>query len=87
MHLIFTFFVKPFKSFADRADKGFIVFTLGSLVQVSKMPMKMRESFIRVFARLPQKVIWKWESSRPENVSVNVLMTSWLPQNDLLGTK
>ena len=61
------------------------VFTLGSLVQVSKMSAKTREAFINVFARLPQRVIWKWEASRPENVSVNVMMTKWLPQQDLLG--
>lgn len=43
--------------------------------------------FIRVFARLPQRVFWKWE--KPEGmrdkVSENVVLLDWLPQQDLIG--
>ena len=49
------------------------------------MPVKTREAFINVFARLPHRVIWKWEAPRPANMPANVLTTKWLPQQDLLG--
>ena len=37
------------------------------------------------FRKLPQKVIWKWESEIPADVPSNIMMTKWLPQQDLLG--
>ena len=49
------------------------------------MPAKTREAFISVFARLPQRVVWKWEAARPVNMPANVLTPKWLPQQDLLG--
>lgn len=51
------------------------------------MPEKYRRVFVRVFSRLRQRVIWKFESeSMPETVSSNVMLRKWLPQQDILGT-
>ena len=74
--------------FANEADQGFIVFTLGSNAKVSAMPEHIKNMFVRVFARIPQRVFWKWEM---DNLAVNTLPASvkivnWLPQQDLLGT-
>ena len=51
------------------------------------MPEKFISTFVQVFSRLPQKVIWKWDdpNRKPDNVSQNVLLAQWLPQQDLLG--
>lgn len=38
---------------------------------------------INVFASLNQKVIWKYEE--PIKVPSNVMIDSWLPQNDILA--
>ena len=76
---------QEFKTFADGAKNGFIVFTLGSLVPVSSMPEEAKMAFIGAFAKLPQKVIWKWEGEIPENIPSNVMLSSWLPQQDLLS--
>ena len=76
---------QPFETFADEADDGFIVFTLGSFVPVSSMPNATLQIFLKVFAQLPQRVVWKWESRFQPDISANVLMTDWLPQQDLLG--
>ena len=76
---------KEFQTFADEAEDGFIVFTLGSLVSVSEMPEEDLKAFLKAFAKLPQKVIWKWESEIPPNLPPNIMMTKWLPQQDLLG--
>ncbi len=73
------------KTFADEAKDGFIVFTLGSFVSVSTMPKETVNTFIRVFSKLPQRVVWKWEADIPQGVPSNIMMVDWLPQQDLLG--
>ncbi|KZS03466.1 Ugt36Ba, partial [Daphnia magna] len=72
-----------FKVFADEAKDGFIVFTLGSFVSVSSMPQDLVDTFMRVFSKLPQRVIWKWEAAIPDNIPPNIMMVDWLPQQDL----
>lgn len=51
------------------------------------MPENIKQMFVRVFARLPQRVIWKWEkeSLLVDSVTPNVKIVDWLPQQDLLG--
>jgi glucuronosyltransferase len=73
------------KTFADEADKGFILLTLGSLIKVSSMPEKTLQAFMDAFSKLPQKVICKWETKIPNNIPSNILLVDWLPQQDLLG--
>lgn len=65
---------------------GFLVFTVGSVIQMDEMPIQILEVFKNVFARLPQKVIWQWKTL-PQNQTMppNVLLSTWLPQQDLLG--
>jgi len=50
------------------------------------MPNETLQAFINAFAKLPQRVFWKWEAKKPENIPPNVMMTKWLPQQDLIGT-
>ncbi|KAK8724718.1 hypothetical protein OTU49_011233 [Cherax quadricarinatus] len=63
---------------------GVIYFNLGSVAQGNSMPVQYRELFLRVFARLPQRVIWKYEGEL-DNVPDNVMITDWLPQQDILA--
>jgi glucuronosyltransferase len=46
------------------------------------MPESVKEIFIRVFARIPQRVFWKWETGTSDSteISTNVKMVDWLPQ-------
>jgi len=37
------------------------------------------------FSRLKQRVIWKWETEVMDDLPSNVLLSKWLPQNDVLG--
>ena len=39
---------------------------------------------LKVFSRLKQKVIWKWETEMPD-APANVMISSWLPQTSLLA--
>jgi UDP-glucoronosyl and UDP-glucosyl transferase len=48
------------------------------------MPREKIDVFLKVFGRLKQKVLWKFEddlAGKPENVKIG----AWLPQNDILG--
>ena len=49
------------------------------------MPQHALDAFLRVFAEIPQRVIWKWDGQKLENASDNILFIDWLPQQDLLG--
>ena len=83
------FLEKDLEIVADAANEGFIVFSLGSAIPVSSMPPDLIELFVKVFAKFPsQKVFWKWEKTRvpPKELTQNVKIVEWLPQQDLLGT-
>ncbi|XP_041848034.1 UDP-glucuronosyltransferase 1A1-like [Melanotaenia boesemani] len=62
---------------------GFVVFTLGSMV--SDMPEDITSIFIEAFRQIPQKVIWRYTGKVPGNISDNVKIMKWVPQNDLLA--
>ncbi|XP_041848037.1 UDP-glucuronosyltransferase 1A1-like [Melanotaenia boesemani] len=62
---------------------GFVVFTLGSMV--SDMPEEITSIFIEAFRQIPQKVIWRYTGNVPGNISDNVKIMKWVPQNDLLA--
>jgi glucuronosyltransferase len=72
--------------FADSsAPHGFIYFSLGSAMKGSDMPEASRQIFIRVFSRLKQKVLWKWETEEMPDLPPNVKLSKWAPQQDILG--
>ncbi|KAM8838691.1 UDP-glucuronosyltransferase 1A1-like [Synchiropus picturatus] len=64
-------------------EHGFIVFTLGSMV--SEMPEDLTVVFLEAFRQIPQKVIWRFTGTVPDNVPENVKLMKWVPQNDLLA--
>ena len=66
-------------------DAGFIYFSLGSAMPGNKMPEKLRKMFISAFSRLPQRVLWKWETEKMDDLPQNVKLSKWLPQQDILG--
>jgi glucuronosyltransferase len=67
------------------AEDGFILFSLGSIVQGKNMPENYRKAFIKVFGKLKQRVIWKWETEDMPDLPKNVKLSKWLPQQDILG--
>ncbi|KAF2367395.1 UDP-glucuronosyl/UDP-glucosyltransferase [Trinorchestia longiramus] len=66
-------------------DAGTIYFSLGSAVKPKDMPDNFRQMFVKAFARLPQRVVWKWHEDNMEDLPPNVKLGSWLPQQDILG--
>ena len=69
-------------------DDGFIIVSFGTLLRGSGMPDKARNVFLKTFARIRQRVLWKWEIIDNEDLKMiprNVKLLPWLPQQDLLG--
>uniref|UniRef100_A0A3P8SK03 UDP-glucuronosyltransferase n=1 Tax=Amphiprion percula TaxID=161767 RepID=A0A3P8SK03_AMPPE len=60
-----------------------IIMSLGTFV--SELPADMANEIAAAFAKLPQKVIWRYKGSRPDTLGNNTLLVDWMPQNDLLG--
>lgn len=74
------------EEFLRNATDGAILFSLGTNVNSVDFASEKLEAILRVFSRLSQKVIWKWDGDvLPRNKSDNVLMAKWLPQDDILA--
>ncbi len=65
--------------------EGFILFAVGSMLPMEEMPDILIEPFFKVFAKLPQRIVWQWKGKVRDDLPDNVLALSWLPQQDLLG--
>ncbi|XP_042204177.1 UDP-glucosyltransferase 2-like [Homarus americanus] len=63
---------------------GVIFFSLGTAVSGNTMPVKYLDLFIEAFARLDYRFIWKFDIVL-KNVSTNVLMGPFFPQQDILA--
>ncbi|XP_068831877.1 UDP-glucuronosyltransferase 2B17-like isoform X7 [Capricornis sumatraensis] len=64
-------------------ENGIVVFSLGSMV--SNMSEDRAEVIASAFAQIPQKVLWRYDGKKPDNLGPNTRLYKWLPQNDLLG--
>ncbi|XP_033972419.1 UDP-glucuronosyltransferase 2C1-like [Trematomus bernacchii] len=64
-------------------EHGVIIMSLGAFV--SELPSDMANGIAATFAKLPQKVIWRYKGDRPATLGNNTLIVDWMPQNDLLG--
>jgi glucuronosyltransferase len=73
------------EAFVSSSEAGFVVFAIGSAIKMEDMPEEMIQSFIKAFARLPQRVVWQWKGKVRSDLPANVLAVPWLPQQDLLG--
>ncbi|KAM4546563.1 UDP-glucuronosyltransferase 2C1-like [Fundulus diaphanus] len=64
-------------------EHGVIIMTLGTLVNA--LPKEVADEIANVFAKMPQKVIWRHRGDRPSTLGNNTLIVDWMPQKDLLG--
>lgn len=73
-----------FQEFIDNSEHGVILFSLGSFLQSSDLPKEKVDIFLKVFSKLKQRVIWKYEDNSLVTPP-NVLIKKWLPQSDILA--
>ena len=74
------------KELMDAATDGAIILSFGSVTD--KFPAEINNKFLVAFSQLKQTIIFKFGGRNmglPNNVSKNVHLLPWLPQNDLLG--
>jgi len=76
---------KDLQDYIDSASYGVIYFSFGSIVNLSNLPKEKLNSFLNVISRLKQKVIIKWVPDKSIKLPNNVMVGSWLPQNDILA--
>ncbi|KAL1378322.1 hypothetical protein pipiens_004019 [Culex pipiens pipiens] len=81
--------VKPLpedlQKFLDGAKDGAIYFSMGSYLKSNEFPIEKRDAFIKVFSRMKQRIVWKFEDESITNLPKNVLIKPWMPQNDILA--
>lgn len=68
----------------DEAEHGVIFFSLGSMMRSDSLPVEKRDALLGAFAKLPQRVLWKFETDEiplPPNVRIG----KWLPQMAVLS--
>ena len=73
------------KDFLDNAQDGVIYFSMGSFIQSKDWAIEKREALVNTFAKLKQKVLWKYENETLPGNPGNIRIGSWLPQRDILA--
>ncbi|CAB3238639.1 unnamed protein product [Arctia plantaginis] len=75
---------KNLQTIMDKAKNGVIYFSLGSNMKSDGMSEEMKQSLIKMFSKLDQTVIWKFESDT-EISAPNVHFVKWAPQPSILA--
>ncbi|XP_030374219.1 UDP-glucuronosyltransferase 2B13-like [Scaptodrosophila lebanonensis] len=73
------------KQFIEAAPHGVIYFSMGSNVKSKDLPQETREMLLKVFGRLKQRVLWKFEDNQLPGKPDNVFISKWFPQPDILA--
>ena len=70
----------------NSGDAGVILFTMGFIFDPLSVPTKTISTYLSAFARLPQRVIFKYNSSEVAATAPdNVLVLPWVPQQAILA--
>lgn len=70
--------------FINEAEHGVIYVNLGSTVKDSTLPSDKLKELLSTFAKLPLRVLWKWDGANLQ-LPRNVMTMKWLPQYDILS--
>lgn len=73
------------QTWLDDAHNGAIFFSFGSNIKSSQMHPEKLAIFRKVFGRLKQRVLWKWDGEHMYGKPDNVMVGKWLPQDDILA--
>lgn len=73
------------EKFINESEHGVIYFSMGSFLHSKMFPKPTLDAFLNAFSKIPQRVIWKWESDTMSVQTNNIFTAPWLPQKDILG--
>ncbi|KAF5298203.1 hypothetical protein FQA39_LY02627 [Lamprigera yunnana] len=76
---------KDLQEYLDNAKEGAIYFSLGSHIDPKMMPKEKLNAILKVFAKLKQKILWKYSEEVLPGKSNNVKILKWLPQSEILA--
>lgn len=74
------------QKFLDDSPEGVILFSMGSNLKGKDFTSDVKSQILKAFSKIKQKVLWKFESVLSD-VSDNVRIIQWVPQQDVLGKK
>ncbi|CAG4945780.1 unnamed protein product [Parnassius apollo] len=74
------------QKFIEESQHGVIYISFGSMLRAASIPKDKLQTILDALAKLPQRVIWKWEAKSLPGKPKNIFLSKWLPQNDILGT-
>ncbi|XP_050356423.1 UDP-glucosyltransferase 2-like [Nymphalis io] len=72
------------KLYLDSSKNGVIYVSFGTNVKPSMFLPETLKIFNDVFSQLPYDVLWKWDNNELPGRPMNVKISKWLPQADLL---
>lgn len=75
------------KQWVDGAKDGLVFVSFGTNIKSKDLTLEKRHALLNNFAKLKQRVLWKFEDDTMQNLPVNVMIKKWLPQNDILAHK
>jgi len=73
------------QQFMDSASEGVLLVSFGSVLQGSQVPQDKLAALLEAFGRLKEKILFKWETDNLPGKPANVILKSFLPQQDLLA--
>ncbi|KAK7873059.1 hypothetical protein R5R35_000343 [Gryllus longicercus] len=73
------------QTWIEGAEHGVIYFSLGTNILCKDLPAEKLQAILRALARLPQRVLWKFENDELPGRPPNVRVAKWLPQQDILA--
>jgi UDP:flavonoid glycosyltransferase YjiC (YdhE family) len=76
----------------QKATKGVILLSMGSIVDANLMPLQLKTAFVRAFAKFPQySVIWRFQPGENDTSlfaqAPNIFTVSWMDQTSILNDK
>lgn len=73
------------KDFVDGATNGLIFVSFGTNIRSADLTSAKRSALLSTFAKLKQRVLWKFEDESLTDLPDSVLIKKWLPQVDILA--
>jgi len=73
------------QKYMDEATEGVLLVSFGSVLQGSQVPPEKQAALLAAFGGLKERVLWKWEAETMHGKPDNVMLKTFLPQQDLLA--